>query len=123
MASSSSSNNTFPGVLQNILQQAGGALILPDADPQLIQGIMQAIMAWQKSKQQQAQGQAQASNPGGAGSMQPPGGAGMPSPQMGGGQGLPSNPMTGGGPSQGLASQLPNGDELRRMLGAGAGVS
>lgn len=77
-------------------------------------------MAWQKSKQQQVQGQAQQSNPMGQGGVQ---GGGMPSPQMGGAQGLPSNPMTGGGPSQGLASQLPNGDELRRMLGAGAGVS
>lgn len=94
--------------LQKILGELAQLKLAPDADMQLLMGLEQAII---QSVQQKSQQQGQPGQPGQPG--------GQPGQGGGGPQGLPPmNPQTGGGPSMGLGSQLPNPDELRRMLGA-----
>src|SRR5579875_221241 len=117
---------TMADGLQRVLMDIANTMTAPDADIQFLGALQQAIV------QRVKQGNAPQAGPGGA-PGQPPG---APPGAMGGAPGMPPGAMGGMmqngpmGPGQapgvpGVRSmpQMPNPDELRRMLAATVGAS
>lgn len=125
--------------LQGLLGAIGPLMTTPDADPQFLMMLQQAIVGKVKeATTKAAQGTQQQPNqnaPGGGGGMTgmgagmgAPGGpmenpaAGMMLGDMGGG-GMPGGPAEPGEGAPGAGGMgMPNPDELRRVLGANAQV-
>lgn len=75
---------SFPDAMQKILSDLGAAEALPDADPQIVDGIRQQVLGYLQPALAQGQGQ-MPMDPSqmGQGQMgEPSMGAGMPGPQM-----------------------------------------
>lgn len=131
---------SFQDGLVEIMGTLGRMAMAPDADQAFVEDMQKVVVAYQKSKQSQMQGQQQQGQPGQPGQQSPagpsPAGGGSPSPVAGPGaggppQGPPQQPGPGGiGPGQAAQAgqngvmarpQMPNPDELRRILQTQAG--
>jgi hypothetical protein len=123
MAPGSSQQTAIDG-LKKVYTELAGLMLLPDSAQhmQFLTGIQQGIQKYVMSQGMQAAGQPM---PGGGGPGGPPGGGAPPGGPggMGPGPGPRQGPPPGaGGPMQGPLN-MPNPDELKRMLGATGAVA